>query len=103
VNCAYNSAVKEPERPGERVQQLGNKTECAMLGWVSRMGDYAAIRRSHPEESHVRCFTFNSTRKSMMTGESCLRQSVAVIAKRQQQQFDIYKYIPKFSVKNREA
>uniref|UniRef100_A0A915CWQ2 Calcium-transporting ATPase n=1 Tax=Ditylenchus dipsaci TaxID=166011 RepID=A0A915CWQ2_9BILA len=29
INCAYNSMVVEPQKSGERVQQLGNKTESS--------------------------------------------------------------------------
>ncbi|KAI6238552.1 ATPase and Haloacid dehalogenase hydrolase domain containing protein [Aphelenchoides fujianensis] len=46
VNCQYNSMICEAERPGEQAQQLGNKTECGLLGFV---------------------YTFNSSRKMMMT------------------------------------
>ncbi|KAI1710590.1 e1-E2 ATPase domain-containing protein [Ditylenchus destructor] len=68
INSAYNSMIEEPKKSGERVQQLGNKTECGLLGFVKRIGgDYEAIRKKHPEESFVKLFTFNSSRKSMMT------------------------------------
>ena len=49
-------------------QQIGNKTECALLGFVLDLGeDYRAMRRRHPDESFVKVFTFNSARKSMST------------------------------------
>ncbi|CAD5226224.1 unnamed protein product [Bursaphelenchus xylophilus] len=68
LNCAYNSMIAEPEKPGERGQQLGNKTECGLLGYVQRLGgDVNAIRRAQPEESLFKVYTFNSSRKSMMT------------------------------------
>jgi P-type Ca2+ transporter type 2B len=52
ANCAYNSAIVEPKRPGDRVQQLGNKTECGLLGWVRHIGgDYEQVRCEYPEES----------------------------------------------------
>lgn len=51
VNCAYNSMIVEPKKAGERIQQLGNKTECGLLGWVKRIGgDYEKVRKEHPEE-----------------------------------------------------
>ena len=51
VNCAYNAMITPSERPGEQPHQLGNKTECALLGFVTRLGgDYAAIRNKNPEE-----------------------------------------------------
>ena len=43
--------ITPAERQGEQPQQLGNKTECALLGYVTRLGgDYAAIRDENPEE-----------------------------------------------------
>ena len=51
LNCAYNSMIVEPKKIGERLQQLGNKTECGLLGWVKQIGgDYDEIRREFPEE-----------------------------------------------------
>ena len=48
--------------------QVGNKTECALLGFVLDVGkSYDEIRRSNPEESLFKVYTFNSSRKSMMT------------------------------------
>nr|CDJ88738.1 ATPase and Haloacid dehalogenase hydrolase domain containing protein [Haemonchus contortus] len=68
VNSAYNSMIVEPTKPGEQVQQLGNKTECGLLGFVQRLGgDYSLIRKNFPEESLVKVYTFNSSRKCMMT------------------------------------
>ncbi|KAL3078827.1 hypothetical protein niasHS_014609 [Heterodera schachtii] len=68
VNCAYNSMIVEPKKAGERIQQLGNKTECALLGWVRQIGgDYEKIRREYMEEDNYRVYTFNSSRKMMMT------------------------------------
>jgi Ca2+ transporting ATPase len=60
--------IVEPEKPGERTQQLGNKTECGLLGFVNRLGScYNEIRKVHPEESLFKVYTFNSSRKMMMT------------------------------------
>lgn len=48
--------------------QVGNKTECALLGFVLALGQsYDAVRERHPEESLTKVFTFNSVRKSMST------------------------------------
>jgi len=48
--------------------QVGNKTECALLGFISEMGkDYSEIRERITEESFTRVYTFNSVRKSMST------------------------------------
>lgn len=49
-------------------KQVGNKTECALLGFVNSMSkSYQAIRDKQPEESFTRVYTFNSVRKSMGT------------------------------------
>ncbi|PIO54632.1 IC domain protein, HAD ATPase, P-type family, partial [Teladorsagia circumcincta] len=55
VNSAYNSIIVEPTKAGEQVQQLGNKTECGLLGFVQRLGgDYSLIRKDFPEEALVK-------------------------------------------------
>lgn len=47
---------------------MGNKTECALLGFVQDLGeDYRTIRTDHPDTSFTKVFTFNSARKSMST------------------------------------
>lgn len=49
-------------------KQVGNKTECALLGFVMALGqDYEKIRAEVPEEKFHRVYTFNSARKSMST------------------------------------
>uniref|UniRef100_A0A1I7XW51 Calcium-transporting ATPase n=1 Tax=Steinernema glaseri TaxID=37863 RepID=A0A1I7XW51_9BILA len=68
INSAYNSMIVEPVKPGEKTQQLGNKTECGLLGFVQKLGgNYGEVRRNHPEESMIKVFTFNSSRKTMIT------------------------------------
>ncbi|KAI6193370.1 Calcium-transporting ATPase [Aphelenchoides besseyi] len=68
INCQYNSMICPAEKQGEQPQQLGNKTECGLLGFVTRLdGSYATIRRDNPEESLFKVYTFNSSRKMMMT------------------------------------
>ncbi|VDK30922.1 unnamed protein product [Gongylonema pulchrum] len=68
VNCSYNTAIVQGTKPGEQDYQVGNKTECGLLGFILSIGSsYAAIREQHPEEQHVKVFTFNSSRKAMMT------------------------------------
>lgn len=48
--------------------QVGNKTECALLGFVDGLGkSYHRIREEIPEKAFVRVYTFNSDRKSMST------------------------------------
>ncbi|KAK5985922.1 hypothetical protein GCK32_011571, partial [Trichostrongylus colubriformis] len=68
INSGYNSQVLPAAKPGEQRQQIGNKTECALLGFVLDMQmSYDEIRATHPEESLFKVYTFNSSRKSMMT------------------------------------
>ncbi|KAK0399874.1 hypothetical protein QR680_003254 [Steinernema hermaphroditum] len=68
INSSYNSMIVEPVKPGEKTQQLGNKTECGLLGFVQKLGgSYAEVRRKHPEESMIKVYTFNSSRKTMIT------------------------------------
>lgn len=48
--------------------QVGNKTECSLLGFVEGLGkSYQKIRDHVPEKAFVRVYTFNSDRKSMST------------------------------------
>lgn len=59
---------QDGELPGEPTKQVGNKTECAMLGFVLDLKkSYQAIRDEQPEETFHRVYTFNSVRKSMST------------------------------------
>ncbi|KAJ8923536.1 hypothetical protein NQ315_010114 [Exocentrus adspersus] len=68
VNCAYTSRIMPPDEVNELPKQVGNKTECALLGFVQGMGkNYQTIRDDYPEETFTRVFTFNSVRKSMST------------------------------------
>jgi len=57
-----------PKSKSELPKQIGNKTECALLGFVVELGqDYEKIRVAMPEEKITKVFTFNSVRKSMST------------------------------------
>ncbi len=59
---------KSPEKEGGLNRQVGNKTECALLGFASDLKkDYQAIRNEIPEEKLYKVYTFNSVRKSMST------------------------------------
>lgn len=67
INSAFTSQLIQ-EKPGDRPNQVGNKTECALLGFVNEIGgSYESIRQQYPEESLVKVYTFNSVRKSMST------------------------------------
>lgn len=68
INSSYSSQVIPPKQSGEQMTQLGNKTECGMLGFVYDLGQsYQAIRDVHTEETLFKVYTFNSVRKSMST------------------------------------
>ena len=69
--------VKEGEMP----EQVGNKTECALLGYVSDLGQsYEAIREDMAEDKLTKVYPFNPVKKSMSTviplpdeSENCYR------------------------------
>jgi Ca2+ transporting ATPase len=62
------SWLQPPEGAGDLPRQVGNKTECALLGFVLDLGQsYEAMREQMPEESLHKVYTFNSVRKSMST------------------------------------
>ncbi|XP_061114997.1 plasma membrane calcium-transporting ATPase 3 isoform X3 [Conger conger] len=68
VNSAYTSKIMPPEKEGGLPKQVGNKTECSLLGFVLDLGrDYAPVREQIPEEKLYKVYTFNSVRKSMST------------------------------------
>ncbi|KAI6183818.1 Calcium ATPase [Aphelenchoides bicaudatus] len=68
INCSYTTQYLPPDSEGERAVHIGNKTECALLGFVLELGQsYESIRRANPEESLFKIYTFNSSRKMMMT------------------------------------
>lgn len=68
INSAYTSKVLPPAEKGGQPIQAGNKTECALLGFVQDIGrDYESVRKANPEEGFFKVFTFNSARKSMST------------------------------------
>ena len=53
---------------GSPPKQIGNKTECALLGFVLDVGEnYDVIRCEVPEDRLYKVYTFNSVRKSMST------------------------------------
>ena len=59
---------KPPKQPGELAKQIGNKTECGLLGFVQELdGSYENIRALIPSDSFIKVYTFNSARKMMST------------------------------------
>ncbi|XP_041111148.1 plasma membrane calcium-transporting ATPase 1-like isoform X2 [Polyodon spathula] len=68
VNCAYTTKILSPEKEGGLPRQVGNKTECSLLGFALDLKrDYQAVRNEIPEEKLYKVYTFNSVRKSMST------------------------------------
>ncbi|KAM9592392.1 plasma membrane calcium-transporting ATPase 2 isoform 3-T3 [Trichechus inunguis] len=68
INSAYTTKVLPPEKEGALPRQVGNKTECGLLGFVLDLKqDYEPVRIQMPEEKLYKVYTFNSVRKSMST------------------------------------
>ncbi|XP_075040057.1 plasma membrane calcium-transporting ATPase 2 isoform X16 [Mixophyes fleayi] len=68
INSAYTSKVLPAEKDGGLPRQVGNKTECGLLGFVLDLKrDYQTVRNIIPEEKLYKVYTFNSVRKSMST------------------------------------
>ena len=52
INSSYTSVIMPPAEKGGQPTQCGNKTECALLGFVQDIGrDYESVRKANPEES----------------------------------------------------
>ncbi|VDK81448.1 unnamed protein product [Dibothriocephalus latus] len=88
LNSSYSSQLLPPKTAGTKPIQVGNKTECALLGFLRMLRkDYAVIRQNHPESEFLKVFAFSSVRKSMTTilladgGQSllCLTKGAAEI------------------------
>ncbi|XP_053932360.1 plasma membrane calcium-transporting ATPase 2 isoform X3 [Cuculus canorus] len=68
INSAYTTKILPPEKEGGLPRQVGNKTECGLLGFVLDLKqDYEPVRNLIPEEKLYKVYTFNSVRKSMST------------------------------------
>ncbi|XP_048878047.1 plasma membrane calcium-transporting ATPase 2 isoform X4 [Brienomyrus brachyistius] len=68
INSAYTTKILPPDKEGGLPKQVGNKTECGLLGLVLDLKrDYQPIRDQMPEEKLYKVYTFNSVRKSMST------------------------------------
>ncbi|XP_031424329.1 plasma membrane calcium-transporting ATPase 2 isoform X8 [Clupea harengus] len=68
INSAYTSKILPPDKEGGLPKQVGNKTECGLLGLILELKrDYQTIRNQIPEEKLYKVYTFNSVRKSMST------------------------------------
>nr|AAI18977.1 Atp2b3 protein [Mus musculus] len=68
INSAYTTKILPPEKEGALPRQVGNKTECALLGFVLDLKrDFQPVREQIPEDQLYKVYTFNSVRKSMST------------------------------------
>uniref|UniRef100_A0A8C4QVL3 Calcium-transporting ATPase n=1 Tax=Eptatretus burgeri TaxID=7764 RepID=A0A8C4QVL3_EPTBU len=68
INSSYTTKILPAEKEGGLPRQVGNKTECALLGLLVYLGsDYQALRDATPERCLHKVYTFNSVRKSMST------------------------------------
>ncbi|EDV24949.1 uncharacterized protein TRIADDRAFT_25320 [Trichoplax adhaerens] len=70
TNSSYTSKITPPppENPDQLPGQVGNKTECALLGFVKKFDrNYDDYRKKITEENFLKVYTFNSVRKSMST------------------------------------
>ncbi|KAI1715124.1 e1-E2 ATPase domain-containing protein [Ditylenchus destructor] len=73
INSGYSSQVLPPKNAPnvqsiDQMTQLGNKSDCALLGFVLNLGQsYQQIRDEFPESRFFKVYTFNSMRKSMST------------------------------------
>ncbi|KAL7671760.1 hypothetical protein ACOME3_006663 [Neoechinorhynchus agilis] len=80
VNSGYSSKLVTSRSKLDT--QVGNKTECALLGLVNKIGfNYDVVRSKWPEESFVHVYTFNSARKSMSTVIKLNDQTVRLFTK----------------------
>ncbi|XP_072308776.1 plasma membrane calcium-transporting ATPase 2 isoform X2 [Eucyclogobius newberryi] len=68
LNSAYTTKILPADKDGGLPKQVGNKTECGLLGLVLDLKrDYQPMRNQIPEEKLYKVYTFNSVRKSMST------------------------------------
>ncbi|XP_054472144.1 plasma membrane calcium-transporting ATPase 2 isoform X2 [Anoplopoma fimbria] len=68
INSAYTTKILVSDKEGGLPKQVGNKTECGLLGLVLDLKrDYQPIRNQIPEDKLYKVYTFNSSRKSMST------------------------------------
>lgn len=67
-NCSILFPPQPGQNPGDLMTQVGNKTECSLLGFVQGIGkSYQKVRDQIPEKALAKVYTFNSDRKSMST------------------------------------
>jgi len=58
INSSYASQVQPAEKHGELPKQLGNKTECGLLGFLLDLGQsYQRVRDEFTEDRLVKVYT----------------------------------------------
>uniref|UniRef100_A0AC35GYD2 Uncharacterized protein n=1 Tax=Panagrolaimus sp. PS1159 TaxID=55785 RepID=A0AC35GYD2_9BILA len=68
INSSYASKTLHPKIEGKKMTQIGNRIDCALLGYVLSLGQsYQKIRYQNPEDSFVKVYPFYSIRKYMGT------------------------------------
>ncbi|XP_037950108.1 plasma membrane calcium-transporting ATPase 3-like [Teleopsis dalmanni] len=68
INTSYTSNVLIDYNSSKLPTQSGNKTECALLGFLLELDiNYDEIRSEFPENKFIHVYTFNSARKVMAT------------------------------------
>ncbi len=69
ISFLIEISIQEAKKDeGGLPKQVGNKTECALLGLVLNWGgSYDEIREKIPEDKIAKVYTFNSARKMMST------------------------------------
>ncbi|CAF4120956.1 unnamed protein product, partial [Rotaria sordida] len=68
VNTNYSSKILPSTEQETLSKQVGNKSECSLLGFVDALdGNYDEIRTRYPEEKFIYVYKFNSIRKNMST------------------------------------
>ncbi|KAH9404998.1 hypothetical protein TYRP_000832, partial [Tyrophagus putrescentiae] len=82
LNSQPTSQLEKLKDENRTVKQLGNKTECALLGLLFRVHiDYRAVRERFPPAHLHRIYPFNSARKLMRTVICLSSQGFRVLAK----------------------
>uniref|UniRef100_A0A8D1L0H5 Calcium-transporting ATPase n=1 Tax=Sus scrofa TaxID=9823 RepID=A0A8D1L0H5_PIG len=69
INSAYTTKILPPEKEGALPRQVGNKTECGLLGFVLDLKqDYEPVRTQMPEEKLYKVYVPEAIRKCQRAG-----------------------------------
>ena len=68
INSNYTSKLETSSVVDKLTMQLGNRTECSLLGFLEHLnGNYMVLRNDNPTNSFLHVYTFNSDKKYMAT------------------------------------